>query len=84
MSVDLKTAAQLAAAVDRQLAHRRAASDGESPYYDAEHTWCADLWAADVELVIADYLRQVAAIPHNPLRSDGAGGYTTAGNSEGI
>jgi hypothetical protein len=83
---------ELVKAIGRQIDHRKAKTDGESPYH-AGNEWHADLWRIDNELIVGDYLgrylsqwqviaRETAAT-HNPIRTHG-GGHTTAGNSEGI
>jgi len=76
---------ELIKAIGRQIDHRKAKTDGESPYY-AGNEWHADLWRADTELIIDDYLVRYLSqwqVVANPMRSHG-GVYTTSGNSEGI
>lgn len=76
---------ELIRAIGRQIEHRRAKTDGESPYH-AGNEWHADLWRQDTELIIGDYLSRHLSQwqpAHSPLRKHG-GEYTTAGNSEGI
>ena len=47
----------LVRAITRQIAHLRAKTDGESPYY-AGNEWAADLWRADTEIIVRDYLER--------------------------
>lgn len=52
------TAGEIAKASDRQLRHRLAKTDGESPYYTGpDRSWDADLWRMDIDILIADYFR---------------------------
>lgn len=76
---------ELIRAIGRQIDHRKAKTDGESPYH-AGNEWHADLWRLDTELIIDDYLVRYLSqwqASHNPIRTCGSES-TTASNSEGI
>ena len=80
MRLKTYTDEDLARATVRQMRHRAAKTDGESPYYDAQNDWCADLWARDIDVIVAAHIARWNELA-GECWTDSQGGCDDEGNA---